>query len=1085
MRNRTQDVERRAGLTRAALIALAASTLFLGLALAPRATLQEAKPQAESFERYFRADEITRLVRDPRLNLVRVDVRSAADRVAAQRLGVLVEDYGSFVVIAAEPNRDFARAGLESLPLETSVNLPGSAFEPLLDFQEQTVRPSDGGPGVTAKDGRDYYVVQFAAPVRDEWLASLRYVGAEVLQYAPHQAFFVYADNEAIRKIAAQSRVRWVGRYVAENKIDANLREQIAAQLTNGRGKGRIQPLEVGDGLTAVFDVAVFSRARLDEAQAVLNSHAPAARIINVIKLPHNFFNVLRVELPLSEVERVAQWPDVVRIDPYYTPVAEDERAAQIVAGNYTGPTTISAPGYNPLAQFGVNGQGVTVSVVDDGVGIPGDGGFYVTAANTVNGLLYSAPAGALGHGHLNASIIAGDAPFSTLDPTGYNYGSGVAPKSHIINIPFLRSGYRPTGSELTTVNDTVTTVGPNGVKGSITNNSWGNGTNSNSYDSYAAQYDGYVQDASSAATIDPILIVFSAGNSGTSGLTRPKVAKNVIAVANSENVRPELFGTSSDNMEDMRSTSSRGLASDGRIKPDITAPGTGIAGGRSGTDSLSGNIDAFHRWSTGTSHAAPQIAGAAALFTQFWKARSSGQNPSPALAKAALLNATQEVTGFGAANPLPNGDEGWGRINMKRMFNTGTHIKYVDQTAAFSNAGESLTYTGRVADATKPVRITLVWTDPPGVGNPALVNNLDLNVTIGANAYKGNVFTAGTSTTGGSADIRNNVENVFVTSGAQAGTLITIQITATAINGNGIIGNADATDQHFALVAYNFAPQQGQPSDFDGDGESDVAVFRPSEGAWYALQSASGNVSARLFGLQTDSIVPADYDGDAKTDYAVYRPSEGAWYILESMTGTMRSYQFGISTDAPRPADYDGDGRADVAVFRPSTGAWYILRSSDNSVAGQFFGLSTDRPVNADYDGDGKADLAFYRPSEGAWYVLRSSTGTLSVQAFGLAADVPVAADYDGDAKADIAVFRPSEGAWYILQSSNNGFRAQAFGLSTDMPVPGDYDRDGRVDIAVFREGAWYILRSTDGTVRAQVFGTSGDRAIAGAFIQ
>jgi hypothetical protein len=1071
----------RTGLLRSALIVLTVSLLFLGAGLTRRASLQGGK--GNNFSNYARPDAATAAVRDQSKDIFRLPVRNEGEREAAKKLGTLVEDYGSFVVIAAEKGKDFSASGIESQRLETSINLPGKAFEPLQDSPPETIRPGGNASGKSSDKG--YYIVQFAAPVRDEWLDSLRSVGAEVLQYVPHQAFFVYADSLTMQRVANHSRVRWVGRYTPESKIAPELREQIAAQLSGGPAKGKLQPMEMRASGTAPFDIAVFARANMDEVHALFNSIS-GGTVMNVIMLPSNFFNVLRVEMPLDQVEQVTQLlPDVVRIDPYYTPTKEDERAAQVVSGNYTSTSALAGPGYNPLSQFGVDGGGVTVSVVDDGVGIPGDGGFYITSNNTVNGPLYGAPAVASGHGHLNATIIAGDTPFSSLDPMGYNYSKGVAPKSNIINIPFLLTGYQPTATEANTVNDTVMTAGPNGVRGFITNNSWGSGTNSNSYDSYAAQYDGYVQDASSAATIDPILVVFSAGNSGTSGLTRPKVSKNTIAVGNSENLRLEL-SSSANNIDDLGSTSSRGPAADGRIKPDITAPGTAVTGGRSGGDSLFGNIDAFHRWSSGTSHAAPQIAGAAALFTQFWKSGHGGANPSPALAKAALLNSTVEMNGVGTTNPVPNGQEGWGRINMKFMLNTGVPTRYVDQSVEFANTGDSTTFNGKVVDATKRVRVTLVWTDPPGVGNPALVNNLDLTVNVGGTIYKGNVFSGGTSTTGGSADSINNVENVYLPAGIPAGTPITVQVTATALNGNGILGNADPTDQHFALVAYNFnASRQSKPSDFDGDGKSDVAVFRPADGTWYALYSSNGGFSANPgFGLPTDILTPGDFDADGKTDLAVWRPSEGNWYILQSSNSLYRIELFGTNGDVATPADFDGDGKADLAVFRPSNGGWYILNSSDGSFRALQFGQNGDRPVAGDYDGDGKADVAVYRPSDGGWYVLRSSNNSFSAQGFGISTDLAAPGDYDGDGKNDLAVYRPSEGGWYIMQSSTGSFYGVAFGVVTDVPAPGDFDGDGKTDLSVYRDGTWYILQSTAG-FRAQGFGTVTDRPIPSAFVR
>ena len=270
--------------------------------------------------------------------------------------------------------------------------------------------------------------------------------------------------------------------------------------------------------------------------------------------------------------------------------------------------------------------------------------------------------------------------------------------------------------------------------------------------------------------------------------------------------------------------------------------------------------------------------------------------------------------------------------------------------------------------------------------------------------------------------------------------------------------------------------------SNFDSDGISDVAVFRPSTGVWYALNSTDGNFQAVQFGVNGDQIAPGDYDGDGKTDRAVWRPTTGVWYVEKSSGGHIIQ-QFGSLNDIPVPGDYDGDLKSDLAVFRPSTGVWYIARSSNGTFDIRQFGISTDKTAQGDFDADGKTDIAVWRPSTGVWYIWRSSDAGFTIFAFGLDGDLPVQGDYDGDGKTDAAVFRPSSSVWYLNRSSQ-GFAAAQFGASTDKPVPADFDGDGKSDIAVFRNGIWYILRSTDGGVTIVSFGSAGDVAIPSGYI-
>ena len=262
---------------------------------------------------------------------------------------------------------------------------------------------------------------------------------------------------------------------------------------------------------------------------------------------------------------------------------------------------------------------------------------------------------------------------------------------------------------------------------------------------------------------------------------------------------------------------------------------------------------------------------------------------------------------------------------------------------------------------------------------------------------------------------------------------------------------------------------------DFDGDGKSDISVFRPSDSVWYLNNSTNG-FSAVNWGLSTDRLVPADYDGDGKTDVAVFR--DGIWYLLRSTEG-FTSAQFGVAGDIPQPADFDGDGRAELAVYRPSEGVWYSQNLSNNQVAIVQFGTSEDKPVAADYDGDGKADIAVFRPSNAVWYILQSSGGVSSVN-WGNSTDRLVPADYDGDGKTDLAVYR--DGVWYVLKSTGGNLIVQ-WGISTDVPAPADYDGDGKSDFAIFRDGVWYLLQTTNGNSIFQ-FGLTNDKPIANSFV-
>ncbi len=301
------------------------------------------------------------------------------------------------------------------------------------------------------------------------------------------------------------------------------------------------------------------------------------------------------------------------------------------------------------------------------------------------------------------------------------------------------------------------------------------------------------------------------------------------------------------------------------------------------------------------------------------------------------------------------------------------------------------------------------------------------------------------------------------------------------------VLSNVAASDKIF-VRKNTCADVVNRPHfDYDGDGKTDLSIFRPSNGQWWMNRSSNGSTFVVTFGASTDKIVPADFTGDGKTDNAVFRPSTGEWFILRSENYSFYAFPFGVGTDTPVPADYDGDGLADAGVFRSSTLTWFIRKSSGGTdIIG--FGTAGDKPVPADYDGDGKADIAIFRPNgtNGAeWWIRRSSNQTVFALTFGISTDKAVQGDFTGDGKADVAVWRPSNGTWFILRSEDNSFYSFPFGASGDAPVAGDYDGDGRFDAGVFRpsNSTWYIQRTTAGTL-IQTFGTAGDLPTPAAFV-
>lgn len=287
---------------------------------------------------------------------------------------------------------------------------------------------------------------------------------------------------------------------------------------------------------------------------------------------------------------------------------------------------------------------------------------------------------------------------------------------------------------------------------------------------------------------------------------------------------------------------------------------------------------------------------------------------------------------------------------------------------------------------------------------------------------------------------------------------------------------------------------------DFDNDGRSDPAVVRSAgatgESTWYIL--SNGTLKAVPFGLGVgvggDVAVPSDYDGDGLTDVAVWRPgAAGFYYIIYSNTNTFGSLQFGKTGDDPRlVGDYDGDGKDDPAVYRDGSLMsgqsffFYFPSSVGGNPSTDFvsvpWGATGDIPVPGDFDGDRKFDFHVARASGGNYthYQKLSNGGTAAFN-YGLSSDKLVPGLFDNDRKTDLAAVRNTGGSqtWYILRSETDLVKAVTWGATSDTLVPGDYDGDLETDIAIRTGGDYLILNSNRGPFN-YVWGFATDYPIA-----
>ena len=426
----------------------------------------------------------------------------------------------------------------------------------------------------------------------------------------------------------------------------------------------------------------------------------------------------------------------------------------------------------------GLNGSGHTVTVADSG--IDRDHGDFDGRIQHVESVIWgdsSTEDEHSGHGTHVACTVLGNGSRG-----GY---TGVAPQA---SLRFQAMEDDDSGNFGGVSMDTLIRKGYEGSS-YIHTNSWGMDgyygeytTSSEDTDSRTNQYDQFW-------SYDGMLVLISAGNDGPDSdtITPPATAKNAVAVGNHHNRGGGAPGTLSD-------ASSRGPTDDGRIKPDISAPGSWVRSCRSQDASDIGGSTWTSQWYleySGTSMAAPNAAGAAVLIREYLMEVAGRPSPQGALIKGMLILGAEDM----GSRDIPNMNEGWGRVNLANSLIPGTDSGVWVDDRNYIRSGQTREYQFNLSRGNTPFKAVLTWSDYPGStwSSTQLQNDLDMVVTApDGTVYKGNDFANGRSTTGGDADNLNNVEVVLIDQ-ADSG-IWTVQISDVAHGGQ-------RSDQTFALA--------------------------------------------------------------------------------------------------------------------------------------------------------------------------------------------------------------------------------------------------------------------------------------------
>ena len=656
------------------------------------------------------------------------------------------------------------------------------------------------------------YLVQLSGPVLDQWKAAIGDAGGELLEYVPQFAFRVRMTPAAAARVRRLAFVSSVANLRADHALAPRLRR-------NGQ---RIYVVRLDRGARA-STVAAALRA------AGVQVQARGSQLLMVANS--------------AQLDAIASIDGVATVENFSLRIPHNEYGGGVIMGA----NAVNASGYDGSTQ--------TIGIADTGLGLGTAATAHPDLQESRITQIYNWPGvpdfcfdtinndGAqdvdTGHGtHVATAALGGG--------NGAGLGRGTAPGAHLVfqalenyAVPsFLCSiiyglpeAYYLVGIP-ENIGDLFDQAYQEGAR--VHSNSWGAEVQGE-YNADAANADAYIW------THRDLTVTFSAGNSGADedadgevdlvSINSPGTAKNVITVGASENDRqshwdcdaalsyttcaaqggqnaiftygaswPDRYpenplrdDPSAGNAEQMAAFSSRGPTLDGRIKPDVVAPGTWNLSGYSSAfqqqydpspnpvngayqyDGWGFPANSSYKYMGGTSMAAPLVAGGAAVVRDFYE-KARGHQASAALVKAVLINSAVDLLDenndglLDNAEPIPNPHEGWGRVDLVNATD-GSDV-YYDEPVALSTATDA-SFTFDVTTSGSPLKATLVWTDYPGstANIETLVNDLDLTVTApDGTIYRGNDFAGGWSLPGGEPDRINNVENVYVF-GAMAGT--------------------------------------------------------------------------------------------------------------------------------------------------------------------------------------------------------------------------------------------------------------------------------------------------------------------------